>query len=142
MNGRVHGISVMLSENCKDEEEPDPLVQGHLIVERIDICTSSSSEENESSIILSVPNAEMRTANIGATYFTAARKRDYAYTKWARIFTSRSRSGARVDVDVAPVRIDLQESLLKKVPGFVAVCVQSLDVLKNQTRDATQDGEK
>jgi hypothetical protein len=40
------------------------------------------------------------------------------------------RSGARVDVDVAPVRIDLQESLLKKVPGFVAVCVQSLDVLE------------
>ena len=130
VNGRVHGISVMLSENCKDEDEPDPLVQGHLIVERIDICTSSSSEENESSIILSVPNAEMRTANIGATYFTAARNA-ITLTLSGRVFSRHvTRSGARVDVDVAPVRIDLQESLLKKVPGFVAVCVQSLDVLE------------
>ncbi len=127
VNGRIHGISVMMSENCKDH---DANVLGDLIVERIEINTSISREENESPILLSIPNAEMRTANIGATYFTSARNAITLKIN-GRIFSRHgARSGSRVTVDVAPVRIDLPEILLKKVPGFITECDQSLDVLE------------
>ena len=131
VNGRICGISVMLSENCKDEEQPVPLVQGYLDVERIEISAPSASIQNESSILLSVPNAEMRMATIGASYYTSASSAITLKLSGSVFSRHVEHSRTRVDIAIAPVRIDLQESLLKKVPGFVAGCVQSLDVSEN-----------
>ena len=45
-------------------------------------------------------------------------------------------------VDVAPVRIDLPEILLKKVPGFITECPIARRLGKTKTRDQTQNGKK
>lgn len=126
--GKIQSISFVLSE---EEDAIDPVVEGSFTIGNIEINkTSIAAVRKRSSelshVLFKVPSGAEEASFLS----TSSEVKNAIELKLVGCIFSRARIGVHASVEIAPICIDLDEDLVKKLPGFLSELVQSCDVLE------------